>query len=152
MTAYKQAHGEHYTHEVVPFADIVLVRVPKPTHSGLQEGNCWHKGDAVFIKGVGVGRSDLSDEHIVFTPGGRVFSRTIRRLEPSRRHDAGFLDEVMHRTCCRVDRERNLHHHHPFWSERTLRVTILTCQTRLRRRTLRRPRRQTTRMIMTVCL
>ena len=36
----------------------------------------------------------MSDEHIVLTPGGRVFSRTIRRLEPSRRHDAGFLDEV----------------------------------------------------------
>ena len=53
-----------------------------------------HKGDAVFIKDVWVGRSDLSEEHIVLTPGGRVFSRTIRRLEPSRRHDAGFLDKV----------------------------------------------------------
>ena len=94
MTAYKQAYGEHYTHEVVPFAEVVLVRVPKPTHRGLQEGKRWHKGDAVFIKGVWVGKSDLSDEHIVLTPGGRVFSRMIRRLEPSRRHDAGFLDEV----------------------------------------------------------
>ena len=27
MTAYKQAHGEHYTHDVVPFAEIILVRV-----------------------------------------------------------------------------------------------------------------------------
>ena len=26
MTAYKQACGEHYTHEVVPYAEIVLVR------------------------------------------------------------------------------------------------------------------------------
>ena len=39
MTAYKQADGEHYTHEVVPFAEVVLVRVPKPTHHrGLQGG------------------------------------------------------------------------------------------------------------------
>ena len=30
----------------------------------------------------------------LLTLGGRVFSRTIRRLEPSRRHDAGFLDKV----------------------------------------------------------
>ena len=52
MTVYKQAYGEHYTHEVVPFAEIVLVRVPKPTHRGLQGGKRWHKGDAVFIKGV----------------------------------------------------------------------------------------------------
>ena len=51
MTAYKQAYGEHYTHEVVPFAKIVLVRVPKPTHRGLQGGKRWHKGDAVFTKG-----------------------------------------------------------------------------------------------------
>ena len=36
----------------------------------------------------------LSDEHIVLTHGGGVFSRTIRRLESSRRHDAGFLVKV----------------------------------------------------------
>ena len=46
------------------------------------------------IKGVWVGRSETSDEHIVLTLGGRVSSRTIRRLELSRRHDAGFLDKV----------------------------------------------------------
>ena len=70
MTVYKQAHGEHYTHEVVPFAGVVLVKVPKPTHRGLQGGKRWHKGDAVLIKGVWVGRSETSDEHIVLTPGG----------------------------------------------------------------------------------
>ena len=95
MTAYKQAYGEHYTHEVVPFSEVVLVRVPKPTHRGLQGGKCWHEGDAVFIKGVWVGRSETSNEDIVLTtPGGRVFSRTMRRLEPSRRHVAGFIGEV----------------------------------------------------------
>ena len=94
MTAYKQAYGEHYTHEVVPFAEVVLVRVRKPTHRALQGGKRWHKGDAVFIKGVWVGRSETADEHIVLTPGGRVFSLTIRRLEPSRRHDAAFLGTV----------------------------------------------------------
>ena len=94
MTAYKQANGEHYTHEVVPVAEVVLVWVPKPTHRVLQCGKRWHKGDALFIKGVWVGRSEKSDEHIVLTPVGCVFSRTIRRLEPSRRHDAGFLGKV----------------------------------------------------------
>ena len=44
MTACKQAHGEHYTHEVVPFAEIVLVRVPKPTHHGLQGGKTLAQG------------------------------------------------------------------------------------------------------------
>ena len=64
MTAYKQAYGEHYTHEFVPFAEIVLVRVPRPTHRGLAGGKRWHKGDAVFIKGVWVGRTQTSDEHV----------------------------------------------------------------------------------------
>ena len=133
MTAYIQAYGKQHTHEVVPFAEIVLVRVPKPTHRDLQGGKRWHKGDAVCIKGVWVGGSDLSDENIVLTRGDCVFSRMIRRLEPSRRHDAGFLDKVKglpwHRTALYgVDREK-VHHHHPFWSERTLRATILTCQT-----------------------
>ena len=94
MTAHKQAYREHYTHEVVPFAEMVLVRVPRPTHRGLAGGKRWHKGDAVFIKGVWVGRTETSDEHVVLTPGGRVFSRTIRRLEPSRRQDAVFLNSV----------------------------------------------------------
>ena len=94
MTAYTEAYGEHYTHEVVPFAEIVLVRVPRPTRRGLAGGKRWHKGDAVFIKGVWVGRTETSDEHVVLTPGSRVFSRTIRRLEPSRRHDAVFLNSV----------------------------------------------------------
>ena len=48
----------------------------------------------MFIKGVWVGRSEMADEHIVLTPGGRVFSRTVRRLEPSRRHDVAFLGTV----------------------------------------------------------
>ena len=50
-TAYRQAYGEHYTHEVVPFEEIVLVRVPEPTHRGLQGGKRWHKGDACVHQG-----------------------------------------------------------------------------------------------------
>ena len=48
----------------------------------------------MFIKGVWVGRSETADEHIVLTPGGRMFSRTSRRLEPSRLHDVAFLSTV----------------------------------------------------------
>ena len=36
---------------------------------------------ALFAKGVWVGRSEASDEHIVLTSGRRVFSRTVRGLE-----------------------------------------------------------------------
>ena len=84
MTAYKQAKGEHYTHEVVPFAEIVLVRVSEANTSWSRRRKKWHKGDTVFIRGVWVGRTETSDEHVVLTRGGRVFSRTVRRLEPSR--------------------------------------------------------------------
>ena len=94
-----EAYGEHYSHEVVPFAEVILERIPKPTHRALQGGKRWHKGVAVFIKGVWVGRSETSDEHIVLTPGGRVLSRTIRRLEPARRHDASFLSAVKGLPC-----------------------------------------------------
>ena len=59
-----------------------------------KEENVGTKGDAVVVKGVWVGRSETSDEHIVLTPEGQVFSRTSRRLEPSRRHDAVFLSNV----------------------------------------------------------
>ena len=77
-------------------------RSPRSFLSGLpsrriglcKEGKRWHKGDAVFIKGVWVGRRETADEHIIVTPRGRVLSRTIRRLEPSRQHDAAFLGTV----------------------------------------------------------
>ena len=88
----------------------------------------------MFIKCVWVGKSEMSDEHIVLTPGGRVFSRTIRRLEPCRRHDAGFLVKVKGLRWDAQDgivwgQLRKEHRHHPFWLERTPRSTILTCQT-----------------------
>ena len=68
-----------------------------------------------------------------------MFERTIRR--------------ETHRTVLsEVDRERNLHHYQLFRLERTLRSTIPTCQTRLRTSTLRRPRRQTTRMTLSTCV
>ena len=75
MTAYNEAYGEYCIHGVVPFAEVVLVRIPKPTHRGLQGGRRWHKGDAVLIKGVWGGRSETSDEHMVLTPGGRALAK-----------------------------------------------------------------------------
>ena len=99
------------------FAEVILVGIPNPTHRALQEGKRWYNGDAVFIKGVWVGRCETSDEHIVFTLGGRVLSRTIRRLEPTRRHDARFpsvvkgLPWVHKMASSEVGRERNQHRH-----------------------------------------
>ena len=91
MKAYKQAYGEHYTHEVVPFAEVVLVRVGSVAFA---RRKTLPQGRLGVHQGVWVGRREMSDEHIVLTPGGRVLSRTIRRLEPSRRHDAGFLGKA----------------------------------------------------------
>ena len=159
MTAYKQAHGEHYTHDVVPFAEIVLVRVPKPTHRGLQGGRRWHTR-----------ATRCSSRVFGLVEARRLTNTSLSRLEVScfrKRFDDWnrlvdtMLDfsvrwrvyRVTHRAVLYgVDRERNLLHHHPFWLERTLRATILTCQAKLRRRSLRRPRRQTTRMTLTMCL
>ena len=57
MTAHKQAYGEHYTHELVLSAEIVLVRVPKPTHRGLQGGERWHNAwrSRVFANDLTIG-------------------------------------------------------------------------------------------------
>ena len=86
-------------------------------------GKRWHKGGAVFVKGVSVGRSETSDEHIVLMAGGLVLSRTIRRLEPSRRHDAGFLGKVkvslkIHKMVSPgIGQERNQHQRHRLSSD-----------------------------------
>ena len=102
-TAYKQASGEYDTHEVVPFAEVILAKIPKPTHRALRGGERWHKGDAAPIKGVWVGRS-------------------IRRLEPCRRHEAEFRSNVKGPPWdAQQGSAKKGTHRHPFWLEKTVR-------------------------------
>ena len=93
-TAYKDAYGEHYTSQTVAFGEAVLARIARPSSRTLQGGRKWQKGDAVFIKGIWVGKSESADEHIILTERGRILARTIRRLAPAKRHNKRFLSLV----------------------------------------------------------
>ena len=94
MTAYKQAYGELCTHEVVPFAEVFLARFPSRHIVLCKEENGGTRATRCSSRVFGLVEARRRTKHIVLTPGGRVFSRTIRRLEPSRRHDVAFLGTV----------------------------------------------------------
>ena len=69
---------------MVPFAELVLVRRPVPSHRG-SKAERQHKGDSQWVKGIWIGRSETTDEHLAWTIDGFVRTRTIRRLPAEKR-------------------------------------------------------------------
>ena len=69
MTSYETQYGRQYRGSICAFGESVLYKALSP----------W-KGDAVFKRGVWVGKSTWSDCHVILTPSGAVEARSIRRL------------------------------------------------------------------------
>ena len=86
--AYEARNGIPYKTPIVPFAEIVMVRVPIDP-PGLRK-----KLDTQWLKGVWVGRMDESDAHIVLTSGGTVAGRTARRLPAELRYQTKVIGEI----------------------------------------------------------
>ena len=55
------------------------------------EGELSRKADALSVRGIWLGHTDDSDEHIIMTPEGVITARTIVRLEPDKRADRDLL-------------------------------------------------------------
>eukprot|EP00971_Amphidinium_carterae_P309332 6147173-Amphidinium_carterae.1 len=85
QTPYQMAYGVAYQSEVVPMCETVLFRHSLPSHRRLNQGQKL-KGDSMWSKGTWLGRRERNNEHIIGTSAGIIYARTIRRLEPDRRH------------------------------------------------------------------
>ena len=127
MTAYKQAHGEHYTREVLPFAEIVLVRVLvsrrivvcKEETVGTRATRC---SSRVFGLVEARRRKNTSFSRLEVTCFRERFDDWYRLVDTMQNFSVRErVYRGTHRTVLyRVDRERNLHHHHhPFWLDKT---------------------------------
>eukprot|EP00971_Amphidinium_carterae_P340411 6478743-Amphidinium_carterae.1 len=92
-TPYYLAFGANYCSELVPFMETVLFRHSLPSHRRLH-GVQRFKADSLWAKAVWLGRREQNGEHILGTPDGIQFARTVRRLEPARRHQVKVLQAM----------------------------------------------------------
>ena len=67
-TSYKAIHGYVYSSQIFPFAQTVLVKAGRATHPT----------EIDWLDGIWVGRVSKSDEHLVLTEKGAIYSRTVR--------------------------------------------------------------------------
>lgn len=93
-TSHAAAYGCAYCGEVLPFGEIVLWKSPVSTSGGMAHGRRRLKVDCTFAHGIWVGNADRSDDHLVLDEQSWNRCRTLRRLEPSRRHEVGLLGRM----------------------------------------------------------
>ena len=93
QTAFFAIFGHAYTGAIVPFAETVLARMPMSLtrQTSRPGGQRHHKGDSTWVKRIWLGKSRSSDEHIIWTPQGRLRTRTVRRLEPALRFNRNLM-------------------------------------------------------------
>ena len=79
VTAFESRNGYAYKTPIVPFGEIVMIKVT------FDPPCLRRKLDSQWLKGAWVGRTELSDSNIVVTPHGYLTGKTVRRLSPEAR-------------------------------------------------------------------
>ncbi len=87
----EEAFEAKWQGELAPFAETVLLR-ETVSHSGaLAQRRRRRKGDALWCRGLYLGRAERTNEHIVGTPDGIFRSRTVRRMTEDKPYDDELL-------------------------------------------------------------
>lgn len=94
-TPYQLCNGVAHGKEILPFGETVCAKIPRPKHR-FAKGKSLGKADTVAEKGLSVGRTEDSDEHIVMLANGKgvITTRTVKRIMPSQRHPKEALKRV----------------------------------------------------------
>ena len=94
-TSFQAVTGHRYTRELATMGEAVLARLPRAKGNRRAKGKTLHKGDIGFARGMWLGKTNESDEHIVGLENGMVVTtRTIKRLPPTRRWDRTLVAEL----------------------------------------------------------
>ena len=78
-----------YESLIVPFGDVVMVRIPIDPESNLRK-----KLDGQWVKGVWVGRMDENDGSIVLNPHGTVCGKSLRKLSQELRFQPDIVKMI----------------------------------------------------------
>ena len=74
QTPYERTRGCRYESALVPFGEVVMAKIADADK--MKAG----KLDSAWVKAVGVGRVDRSNEHLLLTTKGCIRSRVVRRI------------------------------------------------------------------------
>ena len=87
-TAYEDVHDTSFRQEILPWGEIVLFRLPQ------HKAKLLPKLSTPWNRGLWVGKTESTSEHLVLTPTGAQRCRAVRRLPEDRAHDKEFVKTV----------------------------------------------------------
>eukprot|EP00971_Amphidinium_carterae_P347464 6489487-Amphidinium_carterae.2 len=87
QTSYQMNNGVVYGGKVVPFGECVMFRHPVSYTGNLARHVRRAKADTVWQRGIWLGKTERSDEHVIGTLTGLFKARDVKRLVPERQYD-----------------------------------------------------------------
>ena len=90
-TAFENCFGKPYQGEVMKFAEAALYRVTVSPSGKSRDGVRQGCADARFVRGIWVGKTTESDEHLFATDTGVYTTRTVKRVPDSERKRADLV-------------------------------------------------------------
>ena len=79
-TAFEDCFGKPYQGEVLNFAEAALFRVAVSLSGKIRDGIRQGRADARFVRGVWLGKTTKSDEHLFAKEMGVHTTRTVKRV------------------------------------------------------------------------
>eukprot|EP00971_Amphidinium_carterae_P350150 6491406-Amphidinium_carterae.1 len=91
-TPFQAIHGETYNEALCEFGETILVRHPVTGTGRVNSMRRSRKADTLWCRGIWLGRTESSSEHLVGVAGGEghsgiISARTVRRLVKDKRVD-----------------------------------------------------------------
>ena len=87
VTAYEARNGMPYKLPILPFGEVVMVRIPIDP-PGLRK-----KLDGQWVTDIWVGRMDENDGNIVLTPQGTVVGKSVGRLSQELKFQPNIVNQ-----------------------------------------------------------
>ncbi|CAK0835766.1 unnamed protein product, partial [Prorocentrum cordatum] len=86
LTPHRRLEGRDYHGQIAEFAETAMHKLP-PGAAG--------KINARWDKGIWLGKANVSDEHMIGTPRGRVFARSIARRPGEKRWNKNLFSQII---------------------------------------------------------
>lgn len=93
MMSLQTADGHGYFGDILPFGETVLFRIPGPRHRGQGPASKVYRADE--RRGIWLGKTEDSNEHVVGCDGGVYRVLEVRRLPPPQRGDRAVLESII---------------------------------------------------------
>ena len=98
-TAFEDCFGKPYQGEVMKFVEAAMFRVAVSPSGKIGDGVRQGGADTRFVRGIWLGKTTESDEHLFANELGVYTTRTVKRVPDSERKRADFVRSLQGKTC-----------------------------------------------------